>query len=547
MTHLINAQENVVSEALDGFGLLQPNVRRLAGRNVVVRADQAVTEANRSTVPVALISGGGSGHEPAHAGYVADGMLAAAVAGEIFSSPSVDAVLDAIRAVTGDAGALLIVKSYTGDRLNFGLAAEIARSEGLDVEVVVVGEDAALGDSDSHAGRRGLAGTVYVHKIAGAAARSGASLREVAELARSVAARVRTFGVGASDVQVPGAAAEGRLTEGEVELGLGIHGEAGIEKAAFTNAAALMDEVSDRLVRDLGDTNGAPCAVLLGNAGGTSVLEMGVLAREAHRALTERGVRVERFAQGPVMTSLSTRGFSLSVLPLEDGWIERLDEPTESLAWPSHAGAPDHAEPLPVPSEREVEDLGDPDDGAAARIDAVCAAILEAEGELTRLDQVVGDGDLGQALARGAKAWQREPVRGDAAAMLREWSTRIRRDVGGTSGPLYAVGLLAASEAVAEGKTWAEAFRAGVDAVMELGGARPGEKTMVDALDPAADAASGGLAAAVEAARTGVERTRHETASKGRASYLGERAKGEPDPGAVAVVVWLEALQGAGR
>ncbi|MCB4207416.1 dihydroxyacetone kinase family protein [Arthrobacter sp. UM1] len=547
MTHLINAQENVVSEALDGFGLLQPNVRRLAGRNVVVRADQAVTEANRSTVPVALISGGGSGHEPAHAGYVADGMLAAAVAGEIFSSPSVDAVLDAIRAVTGDAGALLIVKSYTGDRLNFGLAAEIARSEGLDVEVVVVGEDAALGDSDSHAGRRGLAGTVYVHKIAGAAARSGAPLREVAELARAVAARVRTFGVGASDVEVPGAAAEGRLTEGEVELGLGIHGEAGIEKAAFTNAAALVDEVSDRLVRDLGDTNGAPCAVLLGNVGGTSVLEMGVLAREAYRALTERGVRVERFAQGPVMTSLSTRGFSLSVLPLEDGWLERLDEPTESLAWPGRAGTPAHTEPLPVPSEHEVQDLGDPDDDAAARINAVCTAILEAEGELTRLDQVVGDGDLGQALARGAKSWQREPVRGDAAAMLREWSTRIRRDVGGTSGPLYAVGLLAASEAVAEGKTWAEAFRAGVDAVMELGGAKPGEKTMVDALDPAADAASGGLSAAVEAARTGVERTRHETASKGRASYLGERVKGEPDPGAVAVVVWLEALQGAGR
>ena len=184
MKKLINDPQHVVAESLAGLVLSQPGTALLTDRLIVVRHDRVVTEANRGTVPVALISGGGAGHEPAHAGYVAAGMLTAAVSGEVFASPSVDAVLDGIHAVTGDAGALLIVKSYTGDRLNFGLAAELARAEGLPVEVVVVADDVAILDSDANAGRRGLAGTVLVHKVAGAAAESGRRLPEVAELAR---------------------------------------------------------------------------------------------------------------------------------------------------------------------------------------------------------------------------------------------------------------------------------------------------------------------------------------------------------------------------
>ena len=183
---LINDPADVVREALEGVVLGQPGTALLGDQLIVVRADRVVTADNRDRLPVALISGGGAGHEPAHAGYVADGMLTAAVSGEVFASPSVDAILDGVRAVTGTAGSLLIVKSYTGDRLNFGLAAEIARSDGLAVELVVVADDVAITESDANAGRRGLAGTVLVHKVAGAAAAAGRPVAEVARLARQV-------------------------------------------------------------------------------------------------------------------------------------------------------------------------------------------------------------------------------------------------------------------------------------------------------------------------------------------------------------------------
>src|SRR5476649_2395047 len=229
MKKLINDVSTVVPDMLDGLAALNPGLSLLQGTTIIVRAD---AEAVAARGEIALISGGGSGHEPAHGGYVGPGMLSAAVAGEVFTSPSTDAVLDAIRAVAGPAGVLLIVKNYTGDRFNFGLAAEIARAEGIAVEMVIVADDVALSAHGEHAGRRGLAGTVFLHKIAGAAAAEGRPLSEVAQIARDTAASLGTMGVALTPCTVPAAGKPGfELADDEIEWGLGIHGEHAVERA----------------------------------------------------------------------------------------------------------------------------------------------------------------------------------------------------------------------------------------------------------------------------------------------------------------------------
>src|SRR6185503_13661558 len=228
MKKLINSPRTLVREMLEGLADLHPGLAILDSDNVILRADLPAAQQR----PVALLSGGGSGHEPAHAGYVGEGMLTAAVAGEVFTSPSVDSVLAAIRASAGPAGAVLIVKNYTGDRLNFGLAAELARAGGIAVEQVVVADDVALSGVVADERRRGIAGTVLVHKIAGAAAAAGRSLADVAQLARDAAADLGTMGVALGACTVPAAGKPGfALAAGEIELGLGIHGEAGVERA----------------------------------------------------------------------------------------------------------------------------------------------------------------------------------------------------------------------------------------------------------------------------------------------------------------------------
>lgn len=554
MKKLINDPRHVVREALEGLVLTQAGTALLGDRLIVVRADRVVTDENRANVPVALVSGGGAGHEPAHAGYVARGMLTAAVSGEVFSSPSVDAVLDGIRAVTGDAGCLLIVKSYTGDRLNFGLAAELARTEGLAVEMVVVADDVAITDSDANAGRRGLAGTVLVHKAAGAAAEAGRSLAEVAEIARTVAAGLGTMGVGLSAVTLPAVGEPAfALGDDEIELGLGIHGEPGVSREKSLPVDGLVANMVERIVADRGLGPADRVVALVGSAGATPPMELNIVTRAVAAELIREEIELTRIWSGLVMTSLDMAGMSVTLLRLPGGetgteLLALLDAPTTSAAWPGRAaaGVP-RLEVLSLPAPPDVGPEADPHDARVrAAIDAACRALLEAEDELNRLDGVVGDGDCGSALARGAWAWLVHPVEGSAARQLRALSDSARREVGGTSGPLYAAGLLRASEALAAGTDWPTAFRAGVDAVAELGGASVGDRTMMDALVPAAHDASKGLVAATAAARHGAESTVEQTARRGRSSYLGDRVHGHPDPGAVAVTVWLEAMRDAG-
>ena len=568
MKKLINQVGDLVPEMLQGLVATDPGLVLLAGQTVVLRRDHADLAGR-----VALVSGGGAGHEPAHGGYVGEGMLTGAVVGDVFTSPSTDAVLAAVRAVGQDAGVLLIVKNYTGDRLNFGLAAEIARTEGIDVEMVVVGDDVALAAEGEHAGRRGIAGTVLVHKVAGAAAARGDDLAGVRALAQRAAEGVRSMGVSLGACTVPAVGRPGfELADDEVEWGLGIHGEAGVERGSLVSA----DEVAERLVGAVADDaaleEGSRVVLLVNDLGTTPPSELDVVARGALRSLRERGAVVERAWVGRFLTALDMPGCSVSVLPVDDELLELLDAPTRTSAWPAaHRGrvTPVGNAEVSAPSAPGDGAEGGSDAGSDGRLasdspvrrglEAACAALREAEPELTRMDSEVGDGDLGTGLERGARAVEAE-VDGyadDPAGALRDAAATLRRAIGGTSGPLYSILLLRAAGVVEEGDagdpvTWAEALAAGADGIAEVGGASVGDRTMLDALVPLAtafrEALDGGAPAgeafggALDAAREGTAGTAEHVAKVGRSSYLGERAKGTPDPGAQAVVVWAEAL-----
>ena len=544
MKKLINEPGAVVPEMLDGLAALSPAIALLEGETVAVRADW-----DRNGV--ALISGGGAGHEPAHAGYVGPGLLTAAVAGDVFTSPPVDAVLAAIRAVAGAPGVLLIVKNYTGDRLNFGLAAEIARTEGLRVATVLVDDDAALG-AGGGAGRRGIAGTVLVHKVAGAAAAAGLDLDAVKREAEAAVAAVGTMGVALTPCTVPAAGAPGfELGAAEVELGLGIHGEAGMRRVPIGPARDLVRTLVEAVAADRRIGRGEQAALLVNNLGGTPTMEMLIAAREAVAACEALGIRVERAWCGPFLTALEMAGCSVSLMRLDAGRLARLDAPASAPAWPGpgvparlhrpRAAAPmPPAPPPPAARDPQVDRV----------LHAVAAALRDAEPVLTRMDAAVGDGDLGISLARGAAAVERDlptyPT-ADAAETLRALSATLRRALGGSSGPFYAVALLRAAEALRERPdAWGAALRAGCDGIAALGGAAPGDRTMLDALDPAATAlTAAGLDAAVTAAEAGAERTAAMPPRRGRSSYLGDRALGHADPGAQAVAVWLRAVRDA--
>ncbi len=297
MAQFINAKEDLVTEAIEGvLAASGGTLSRLDGYphiKVVFRTDWDKSK-------VALVSGGGSGHEPAHAGFVGKGMLTAAVCGEVFASPSVEAVLAGILAVTGDAGCLLIVKNYTGDRLNFGLAAERARALGRKVEMVVVDDDIALPELPQP---RGVAGTLFVHKIAGAVAEDGADLSSVAKAAKDVIGKVASIGMSLDTCTIPGSSKENRIGVGKAELGLGIHGEPGAEQVDFSTAMSAMTTVVEKL---RGHSSGDTIAIV-NNLGSTTPLEMSVLTH----ALTESGMVKQIIGPAPLMTSLDMHGFGM--------------------------------------------------------------------------------------------------------------------------------------------------------------------------------------------------------------------------------------------
>lgn len=537
MKQFINDKETLVTQSIDGtLRISGHSLARLDGYphiKVVVRTDWDRTK-------VALVSGGGSGHEPAHAGFVGRGMLTAAVCGDVFASPSVDAVLAGILAVTGPQGCLLIVKNYTGDRLNFGLAAERARAFGLNVNMVIVDDDVALPHLP-HA--RGVAGTLFVHKVAGALAEAGSDLENVTKAALHVIDGVVSIGMSLDTCTVPGSPKEDRIPDGKAELGLGIHGEAGVEQVNFKGAHQAIAMMVDRLAPSIG---AGPHVALLNNLGSTTPLEMSLLVEEL--LASHLGKQITHLVgPAPLMTSLDMHGFSISLLALDENITKQLQTEVAPHAWPGCKKI-STVSILPLPDGlTPIQPMASKNAKAEKLIRRCCEILIAAEGDLNVLDAKSGDGDTGSTLATASraliKALDRLPL-ADWTQLYRAIGLELSQTMGGSSGVLLAIFFTAAGDASASGHDAVTSLKAGLMRIQQVGGANLGDRTMIDALSPALDELSKGLATAAIAARNGADSTAKMLRAKaGRASYVSEsHLAGHNDPGAEAVARLFEEL-----
>ena len=542
-----NDRKQLVNDAIEGILISAPHANLV--KLDIDPAIRVVARSDWDKSRVAVISGGGSGHEPAHAGFVGKGMLTAAVCGDLFASPSVDAVLNAIVAVTGDRGCLLIVKNYTGDRLNFGLAAEKAKRYGLKVEMVIVADDIALPDNKQP---RGIAGTALVHKIAGYAAEHGKSLTEVRDIAQQACDNLWSLGVAMQICNLPGSDdEEGRIKQGHVELGLGIHGEPGASVVDTQNSKAIIDTLVEPLKAQAG--NGR-FAVLINNLGGVSALEMALLTKElAHSALKENIAYL--IGPAPLVSALDMKGFSLTLLKLNDLFEKALHEEVETLGWQK----PVAFAPLRVQEHSAIHDrveyTASDNPRVAEIVSTVTQTLIQLENRLNALDAKVGDGDTGSTFAQGARdiaqrLEKKQLPLNDVSTLLLLVGERLATVMGGSSGVLMSIFFTAAGQTLHDGQPLPEALLSGLAQMKQYGGADLGDRTLIDALQPALEALQkGDLQAAAQAANAGAEATANMVkAGAGRSSYVNkENLEGVTDPGAVAVAEVFKAMTAAKR
>ncbi|WP_369789046.1 dihydroxyacetone kinase subunit DhaK [Rouxiella sp. WC2420] len=537
----MNDRKTLINDVIEGVILTSPfkNLAKLdvdSAIRVVVRSDWDKKK-------VALISGGGSGHEPAHVGFVGKGMLTAAVCGDVFASPSVDAVLNAIVAVSGDAGCLLIVKNYTGDRLNFGLAAEKAKHLGYKVDLVMVSDDIALPDNKQP---RGIAGTALVHKVAGYAAEQGKSLEEVTKIAQQAIDATSSIGVAMHGCNLPGGDDEeeesDRIAAGHVELGLGIHGEPGVSVLKTHNSQKIVKTLVELLQKELKKSH--KVAVLINNLGGVSPLEMNQITKELVHSDLASAIK---YLIGPaaLVSALDMKGFSLSTIVLNKDIEEALLAEVEASGWHPLV----KLEKLPLQKVKLISQKVKIKASSNATVGNIVKVITETlislEGELNKLDAKVGDGDTGSTFASGAKdilelnEGNKLP-QDDLASLFAVVGDRLATVMGGSSGVLMSIFFTAAGQKVGEQGSLAESLLFGLERMKHYGGADLGDRTLIDALQPALEALdkkTGDLAGAANAAAKGAKDTASmKKANAGRSSYLNsDSLKGVKDPGAVAV------------
>lgn len=538
MKFFINETDQIVNEAIEGL-LTNPKLARLDNFpevRVVIRKDWDKSK-------VAVISGGGSGHEPAHAGFVGKGMLTAAVCGDIFASPTVDAVLSAILAATGEAGCLVIIKNYTGDRLNFGLAAEQARALGYQVKTVTVDDDIALGQDVK---KRGLAGTLFVHKIAGQLAEEGKSLEEIALAAQQVIDQTASIGLSLTECQHLGAAPTHRLNDQQAELGLGIHGEPGIKVIPYAHADVLMGLAVDQLEASLTAENGR-YAMIFNNMGSVSPIEMSLLVNSFSK--TKLAEKID-YMIGPaaLMSSINMSGFSVSVLLLTDEFERALLAAAEPAAWqvqpfkkPESIASPVLPQTMPYPASANTT--------VHQLITEIATLLVDIEKEINGLDAKVGDGDAGSTFALTGKrllsVTDKLPLN-NTGHLLLTIGRILAREAGGSSGVLLSILFTAAGTAYAENPDLGKALLDGLQRVKDYGGAEQGDRTMIDALQPGFEALAKqeGLSVAAAQARAGAEHTKTIINTKfGRSSYLSEAVLRDiPDPGAEVIARVFEKI-----
>eukprot|EP00594_Rhizosolenia_setigera_P011745 CAMPEP_0178964306 /NCGR_PEP_ID=MMETSP0789-20121207/15593_1 /TAXON_ID=3005 /ORGANISM="Rhizosolenia setigera, Strain CCMP 1694" /LENGTH=590 /DNA_ID=CAMNT_0020649045 /DNA_START=51 /DNA_END=1823 /DNA_ORIENTATION=+ len=583
---IINDPSESVSEFIEGLLYQYPNtLQKLENHNVVL-ANPLVPGAK-----VHLLSGGGSGHEPAHAGYIGNGMLTGAILGGIFASPAVSSILAAVRSVAPaeqeNGGCLLIVKNYTGDRLNFGMACEMATAEKRKCRMIVVADDCAVPRNKGVTGARGVAGTVFVHKICGAAAEKGMSLDEIATLGEYAASRIGSLGVALNAVTIPGASeANDRLASDKMEIGLGIHGEAGIRQCDLMSADAIAEEMLSTIQKFGYGPNeniqhvkeGDDVAILVNNLGGLSNFEMSILTRSLVKYLEgSMKCTVKRVYVGSFMTSFDMQGASVSVLCLDDkdengmNLSSYLDCPTTAPAFevadvssietrPSLTVLPETT----APAVASAEEGSYPDVAvesfstlATEAITRACNALIDAEPDLTKWDTIAGDGDCGITMKRGATEILSRLKDGKLntqvpSILFKDLAEGVSASMGGTSGILFELFFRSISTSMktcekVDDSALKAAFVKGIDAVQFYGGAKVGYRTLVDALVPAADALNdGGWESAAESAMSGAKATASITqACAGRSTYLNEETlRDVPDPGAMAVGILMGGIVG---
>ena len=577
---IINNPVNAVEEFLEGLLLQYPNqLQKVKDFNVILRRNDKNEETNK----VQLVSGGGSGHEPSHAGWCGQGMLSAAICGGIFASPSVSTIQAGLRALAQQqehqkTDILLIIKNYTGDRLNFGVAAE--QSVFVNTKMVVVADDCALPRTKGITGARGVAGTVLVHKVAGAAAQRGDSLEEVTNIANAVCQNMGSLGIALDCVTVPGAdQVNDRLADDEtIEIGLGIHGEAGLSQSKILSADQMAHEMISKIQsygRMINDElvpmfeTGDELVVLVNNLGGTSNFEMSILARSCVNTLeNEYGVTVTRVLVGAYMTSFDMHGASLTVLNVTDhkDIITLLDAPTTAPAWQGcdvWKRDQDSVRPsslhIEIKSDSVTPALPEPPlqiedwtTKATAFAKAAAQKLVDSESLLTKYDTIVGDGDCGITMKRGGEEILKRSLKNShPVPFFVDIADAVASSMGGTSGILLELMFRKMASVISkadqiDSTTIATAFSEGVEAVSLYGGAKVGARTMLDALVPAATELlnSGNLVSAAKSAREGADSTASmKAASAGRSNYLSEDSLvGTPDPGATAVALVLESI-----
>lgn len=501
-------------------------------------------------------------------------MLSGAVAGGVFASPPPTSILAAILSLhnAGASGVLLIIKNYTGDRLNFGLAAEQARNHGVNMDMVIVADDCAF-NQPSKAGRRGLCGTIFIHKLAGALAEEGCSLDQIVPKMTEILKGIGTLGVSLSPCSVPGCLPSFELPAGEMELGLGIHGEPGIKRSKVASADEVVKTMIDHITNPDSQSHlplksGDNVVLCVNNLGALSCLEMAVVTRASIVCLESRGVVVARVMSGSFVTSLEMAGVSLTLMKVDQESLRLFDAGTAAPAWPNLSrvnvtGRSYTTEPQAMKTRPQDDTHAEGPLSPLMKnvLERICSALLEKQEELNSLDRAAGDGDCGNTHAQAARAFQDwlqgHVVPGCPGQLLSVLAGLVQEKMGGSSGALYSLFLTAAAGHVTEERSgaaaWANAMHAGTQAMKRYGGADIGDRTMLDALCPAVDelmklttAPPGGemavLQNAVKKAESGAESTRDLTAKAGRASYIAAERVTQPDPGAVAVAAILKAV-----
>lgn len=573
MKKIMNRSETMVPEMCAGIALAYPELEFVKRYKIIKKREQNADK-------VSLISGGGSGHEPAHAGFVGKGMLDAAVCGDIFASPSQIQIYQAIKETAGNAGTLMIIKNYSGDMMNFKNAARLAEEDGISVEYVKVDDDIAVQDSLYTVGRRGVAGTVLVHKIAGAAAEQGYSLKQVKAYAENAVLNTRSIGFAFTSCTVP---AKGTPTfsiaENEIEYGVGIHGEPGVSRETMMTADELSKRMTDSLVKELGLAENDEVIVLVNGFGGTPLQELYLFLNSTAKILDEYKIKIYRSFAGNYMTSIDMSGASLTFMKMNSELKSLLDAESDSPAFKVNGPVlPRNYEPF-IPayhSQSENTDQKNHTKGSAKVrqevltvdnmifiVDTMSECIIKNEVSFCELDAYAGDGDFGMSVSKGFRQLRREwsdileEKVCDIGEFLDACSLIIMECCGGASGPIWGSAFRAAGKAAkGKQKLTAEEFavllQEAVTGIQKTGeysfgrGAVVGDKTLIDALVPCADVWTENAGnktlkelfqLSADAAVNGAKMTEKIVARMGRAGTVGKRSIGYPDAGAFALGV----------